>query len=226
MPHKIKDFYLGVIATNHVCEEIAKKNIHLSTKIEKETETIIDLSNASPYAMYLLSFVDSKKDLIIDIFRLMALYKFSEIESVEPNFNSFGPESSRYKHLSVVNLLDHTIHVAIEIAETMTKEQYPRQMVTTCIVLALLHDFGKAPQIILDFREETNQRHHKVSANFSKQYLVEYSQKHKKCGVNHNFIQTIYDTLFFHHDMDRKQNSAFIDILSKADRATSENLGH
>lgn len=226
MHHKdtsLKDFYLSIAATHHVCEEIAKKNIHLAEqKLIAEEIKIIDDKDLDPSLAYLLSFVGTKKDLIIQLFNKMIEYRFDSIESVEKNFNSFGPESSRYKMLNVVNLFDHTMHVAIEMAEMLAEGKYPKEMISTCLVIAILHDFGKAPQIQLDFREETNQRHWKVSANFAKQFLVQYSKKNRKTGVNEGFINTVFETLFQHHDVDRKKNGAFLDLLIKADRTARD----
>lgn len=226
MPHKDKflnDFYLSIAATHHVCEEIAKKNILLGANTSDNNDVnLLNEKDLEPTLAYLLTFIDTKKNLVVELFKKMNEYRFQDIQSVETNFNSFGPESSRYKILSVVNLYEHTIHVAIEMVEMLAEGKYPREMIATCLIIAILHDFGKSPQLQLSFREENNEKHHKVSANFAKQFLVDYSRKNKKSGVNENFINTVFETLYYHHDMDRKQKGAFLEFLIKADRRTRD----
>ena len=101
----------------------------------------------------------------------------------------------------------------------------PKDSISISLCIALLHDFGKSARIAKKYTQDKDEanKHHKISANFAKYFLLDFLKTNKNSGINRDFIDTVYKTLYFHHDQDRKETSVFIRVLNDADKRVRDN---
>ncbi len=212
----LTDFYSKLLVTNEVFNIIQEGNLRIlneQSKIMKQEELSADVE-------YLLNFVNNHKDLVLEIIKEMDNYAFKNLPSLnEKNFISFGGDSSRYFILQdEIKLYPHTLNVAIQMADMLSESEHPNNIIEIGILLALFHDFGKCPQIALNFYEEKNESHEKISANFAKHFLTAYNKRNPKGAISEEVIQTVYQTIYNHHNPVIIQKGIFLTMLIKADR--------
>lgn len=218
MQKKLIDFYSGMIVNYSIFSIVSKGNQNLLKKENLVQTPSYSLKGLNEVEEYILTFIDERKEIVIGLFEAMKKYQFDNVPSVGSNFRSFGAESGRYTILSNVNLYEHTLNVAVQTVEMLSVRGTPKDWIAISLIIAILHDFGKSPIIKSHYREEGERGHHKISANFSKDYLINFVKKNKKSKINSNLIDTIYGVLVQHHDVDIDRNNAFLTCLIEADR--------
>lgn len=223
MSRELKDFYGNVVSTYSIFKTISESNKELKGETEEEDEDIVIDVETKEYELlasekYILSFIETRKEVVIALFNIMKLYKFEDIKSVrEGDCSGSGHMSSRYEILSEVNLYDHTINVAIQAVEMLSANGTPKDLISISLIIAILHDFGKSPIISENFFEEKGQRHHKTGGIFAKHFLLDFLRKNKNSNINKQIIETISQTVYKHHDHDNEKNNVFINFLFDAD---------
>lgn len=108
---------------------------------------------------------DLVKQIIID----MRASSFHRERSVEIFGNHESPYlkekyGDKYTLLAKVNLLAHTRHVVEQIIDS--NGEVPPVALELMIIMALIHDFGKATHIKKHFANSGNEHHEMVSANY------------------------------------------------------------
>ena len=119
----------------------------------------------------------------------------------------------------MINLYDHTLNCVLEMRKILfsSESHTPNEAIAICLIIAILHDFGKCPSIERDFKTDVHYKHHKTSAMFAKDFLQTYRKK----GLNDEIIDLVTNVIFVHHDLDAKQN-IFLKILKQADSKARE----
>ena len=212
----LKTFYSNLFLTNEVFNIVQENNIEILN--QKKKERLMNSEELTADIEYIVSFVNNKS-LILSIIEEMKKYSFKDLHSLnKDNFNSFGGDSSRYHILHhKVNLFTHTFNFAMQMIDMLTESEHPVAIVEIGVLLALFHDFGKCPQIALNFYEEKGESHEKISANFAKHFLTTYANNNPKANINDEIIQMIYQSLYNHHNP-TAEKGAFLNMLIRADR--------
>lgn len=212
------EFYSGLASTAEIFNAINKQNkalekehspLVLETAPEYESNTILE-----PSQVYVLSRVQNKEllDVATRICELMHEYKFKEISSVPRNAKLYGDHftTTDYEILARINLFNHTMNCAICSIETCKDE--PRIVKDIVLVIALLHDFGKAP-VIQSAYGEKNEAHEKISAKFAEELLNDFD-------VSQEIKDNIFVSLFNYHNEDKnKQTTIYLPLVVAADVA-------
>lgn len=212
------EFYSGLASTAEIFSTINKQNKELEKqhepiRLENKTEKANGIIEASQ--IYVLSKIKNNEllDVATKICSLMHEYKFKEISSVPRNTKLYGEHFSTtdYETLSMINLYNHTINCAICSIDICKNE--PQLIRDIVLIIALLHDFGKAPAIQNVFGDK-NEDHEKVSAKFAKDLLDDFDD------IPSELKETIFITLFNYHSEDKnKQTTIYLPLVIRADVA-------
>ncbi|MBU1901897.1 HD domain-containing protein [Patescibacteria group bacterium] len=175
------------------------------------------------FALTSLSLKYSK--LFVDMINLMYKYEFQKTSSVASKIdftNKEAKNNSTYKHLSRINLLEHTLRVIENTVLYVEKNKYPDHIKDVCILCALFHDFGKNKIIEDKYKMSTDDKHHHISAHFLKSKISSYvnEKDNKEVQEIHNWI---YKTIYEHHLPEKDANkSIFRETLKYSDELARE----
>ena len=153
------------------------------------------------------------KNCIKNIFEFFRQYDFKNISSINKNYDAhLKNRFNSFTILENISLYEHSLNTSLEVIK-LTKNR-PNSFKSIALLLALLHDVGKHPEIEKKYRKNTQETHDKISANFAKYFLIEQVGFEK--NLTFETIETIYNTLRVHHEQ-TEQESAFLQVLKKAD---------
>ena len=226
--NNIGDFYIRLFANFHVFETISKANSQKLDflNIEIDQKEVVPVDTLNDTEEYILSFVDSRQALIKDLFLEMHKMQFAKVSSVNGPLSYLGYNSSRQEMLKKINLHDHTLNACIIAVEELSAKGTPTDLISIILIIVILHDFGKSPIIASKYREEGNNNHCKISANYAKEYLINYIRENKKSNINSKIIDQIYETLYYHHDMNIEKKTVFLTLLTEIDQNAREQELH
>lgn len=153
--------------------------------------------------------------LMVDFFEDMQKYDFANASSISPKqvtYEDEGTKMTRYKHLTKITLLSHTIRVLDNMIDILTVLNYPAQISDSCIMIALLHDYGKNPKIMQQFSEYSGEPHERISAKYAQVKLQQYADMAKKDDYEYEervkIIKLVHTTLFQHHQKDTNKTES------------------
>ena len=212
----VKNFYSNLFVTNEIYNIVQENNYKILKQRKKDS--LMKTEELTADIEYIVSFVNNKA-LILSVIEEMKKYSFKDVHSLnKETFNSYGVDSTRYHILHhKINLYVHTFNVAMQMVDMLVESEHPATIIEICVLLALFHDFGKCPQIALNFTENSGEGHEKISANFAKHFLTSYLHSNPKTNINDEIIQVIYSCLYNHHNP-IADKSVFLNMLIKADR--------
>lgn len=215
----LTDFYSQLAATSEVFTIIHESNNELEkviiSNLSVSNKEVVENPLLDAAQRYILSNIhESELRAFAEYLCVyMHTHNFKKESSVPRNTNFIGDfvSVSDYDLLAKINLYNHTINCAL-CAIDECKEQ-PQAIKDIVIVIALLHDFGKCPAILVQFNDK-NENHEKISARFALNALIDFD-------INEELKQIIFSTLFDYHTSDKeKEKTIYAPIVVKADIAS------
>jgi putative nucleotidyltransferase with HDIG domain len=225
-----KRFWQELKATVLINDEISKRRVPATVQqgtkdcTEEDALSIKNVvyDNEFQESMeFVLSCTKNYKYLFRQIFIDFDRYEIKKNKSVNSNYDKALLEyDNRYTILSQVDLYSHTMNVVIKMLE-LTQELNSKTR-DICILLALLHDVGKANLIRKEHKQQDDNedKHHRISANYAKAIMQERLFAYDE-EINEDLINLVYDCLYHHHD-DIEEYSLFLDLLKRADFAARD----
>lgn len=209
------DFYTSVAAVEQIFRTIVETNAALEKELLRDknirslpekNKKFCDMQN------FILSHIESSelKQFAEYLMQSMIDNDFKGTSSVPTNtiiISDNGLVTSDYEIVSRITLYHHTLNCAI-CAIDVCKEQ-PLVIRDIVLTLCLLHDFGKNSKIQRHFKNK-NESHDQTSARFAKEAMAKFD-------INEELQLTIFNTLFNHHNQERKESTIFLPLLIKSD---------
>lgn len=135
-----------------------------------------------------------------ELFRIMKKHEFHKSSSVDSVYDIHWKnkyDRSSFSMLGEINLYSHTIDVMLE---TIFKyeDKLPERNLSTLLLIAQLHDFGKNYQISQKFKSEDHKEHEDISAEFVESFLNRNQKIQKEIGKE--IIKVVYDSVKNHHN--------------------------
>jgi len=238
----VNNFYENIVITHKVFETVAEKNRVLEEKyydenpelkIEFQKKEIAEkllpvITNSSE--RYIISNIDDigVKVIAINLFLDIHKYDFTKHSSVPKNRESvLRDETTRYDLLSKINLYNHTVYCAISAIEICRKNDIPQAITDLVIILAILHDFGKHPEIFEKYKNKNDDLHNIVSSYYVKKIFRVYIGK----DIHQDTYKQLIYTLYNHHKLPEttqkninksERDTLLINLLNKADYLARE----
>ena len=217
----------GTIALHDAIFETRKKQ-----RINQETKPklIADIRKDTADKEYniglnlVLNSTMSFHNLFKNLFISMDKNEFKKSPSVSSSYDThLFNNNNRYKLLSSINLYSHTMNVVVEAIKISIENKLPQQVQDIVILLAVLHDFGKNPSIVREFKfeDDNSSKHHRISANYAKFIMYEESLLDDEQCITKELIEMVYTTLRNHHE-EVKNSNMFLKLLINADTNARE----
>lgn len=208
----VNKFYENIVVTHRVFETITAKNKALEDKYyDKNPELKIEfqkkerakkllplLNNASE--RYIIDNISDSgiKKIAINLFLDMHKFDFTIPSSVPKNREvALKDTATRYDLLSKIKLYDHTLYCTISAIEICQKNDIPQTIADLVIILAILHDFGKHPEIFEKYKNKNDDLHNIVSSYYVKKEFRVYIGK----DIHEDTYKQLIHTLYNHHKL-------------------------
>ena len=209
------DFYTGIVTIEQIFRTICETNDALEKELMKgkniaqlsqENTRFCDMQN------FILTHIETLelKQYAEYLMECMIDFNFKETSSVPSNTIIIYDNRlsvSDYDLVSHISLYYHTLNSAI-CAIDVCKE-LPLMVRDIVFVLCLLHDFGKNTKVQKKYKNK-NESHDQTSARFALDTMSQF-------GINEELKNTIFTTLFYHHDTERKETTTYLPMLVEAD---------
>jgi len=238
----VNKFYENIVVTHEVFKTITKKNKALEEKhyiqnpklkIEfqkrERAKKLLPLITV-PSERYILDNINDNgiKKIAINLFLDIHKFDFTKHSSVPKNRESvLRDETTRYDLLSKINLYNHTLYCAISAIEICQKNDIPQAIADLVIILAILHDFGKHPEIFEKYKNKNDDLHNVVSSYYVKKIFRNYIGK----DIHQDTYKQLIHTLYNHHKLPDKmqkngdkneRDSLLIHLLNQSDYLARE----
>jgi len=191
---EVRQFWRAVTNNMRMHNAISESRATVKkTALEAELSAIdsIEREQLAKFIRFATSFTAHYHDYIIFLVKEMEKREFYRQSSVKSAFDTHLPNiSSRYSLLAQIDLESHTLNVAYKTA--LLSRSLPDMVKGINIVLALLHDFGKADTVEADLGV-SEKKHHKLSAEFASRTMAKH-------GIPSSHAARIYSVLYWHHD--------------------------
>lgn len=238
----INNFYKNIVITHNVFETVVLKNKSLEEeyykknpklkiefqKKEKIKKLLPVITKASE--RYIINNIQDNgiKKIALNLFLDIHKFDFTKHSSVPKNRESvLRDETTRYDLLSKINLYNHTVYCAISAIEICQKNDIPQAIADLVIILAILHDFGKHPEIFEKYKNKNDDLHNIVSSYYVKKIFRVYIDK----DIHQDTYKQLIYTLYNHHKLPEttrkninknERDTLLIYLLNQADYLARE----
>lgn len=238
----VNSFYEKIVIAHKVFETVAEKNKALEEKYygenpelkiefqkkERAKNLLPALTNSSE--RYIIGNINDNglKRIAINLFLDIHKFDFTKHSSVPKNRESvLRDETTRYDLLSKINLYNHTLYCAISAIEICQKNDIPQAITDLVIVLAILHDFGKHPEVFEKYKNKNDDLHNIVSSYYVKKIFRVYIDK----DIHQDTYKQLIHTLYNHHKLPEttrkntdknERDTLLIYLLNQADYLARE----
>ena len=150
-------------------------------------------------AMALL--IESETSYYHELFGLiladMEVHAFQDIPSVNSN-HTFHLQAryNKFDMLRNIDLYSHTMHVFVETLPLISN--MPEKLRAIQMILALVHDFGKCPAIVVEVDAQARTPHNAVSADYFEK-LANRARHELGCAISDDLTRFIMQILRNHH---------------------------
>jgi len=240
----VDSFYQNIMITHKLFKMTFEKNKLLekqhckndprlkieSQKKEKVNELINQISE--PSEKFIISNIKDSgvKIIAINLFADMKKYDFTYPSSVPKNRETvLQDQATRYDLLSKIKLDKHTIYCTLAAIEVCERNDIPQSISDLVIILAILHDFGKHPEVFEKYKNKNDDLHNVVSSYYVKKTFRKYIGK----IIHEDTYKQLIHTLYNHHKLPYKlqnnnkndkneRDTLLIYLLNKADYLARE----
>ena len=198
---KGKEFWMSVNNISKVTKLINEKrkvdkNIYTSNI---QTFIVLDFNLTKEQNLMLLKNV-LKNTKLFELFGYIIndMYKFDFINtsSVDASIQSNNYNTNDLDLLEGINLLEHSFGVVNQMNSKIDKSY--GQVFDFYLLAALVHDFGKNPQLRNNYFLSSEKGHHKASAEYLEQKRDELSESFGKFELD--MINLVIEAVRVHHD--------------------------
>lgn len=209
-----------------VFEEISKRRKKEQAIKEKGSELYLKDSESKEIELA-FDFIKSNTTNYQSLFKRfvydMEVYNFKKTSSVDSKVEKmYNDKNNRYDMFATLNLFEHTMNVVTQ--AIIVASELPSFQKDICIMIALLHDYGKNSEIKnkYSFEDKKDIPHNVISANYAKSIMSDEMLSVQSNGqITDELIKTVDSCLRTHHDQDAKSN-LFLKVLIKADKNARE----
>jgi hypothetical protein len=241
----VNEFYENIAITHKIFETVVEKNKKLENKYYEENPALkVEFQKkerakkllpaiTDPSEKYIINNIGNNgiKKIAINLFLDIHRFDFTKHSSVPKNREAtLRDETTRYDLLSKINLYNHTMYCAISAIETCQKNDVPKSITDIVIILAILHDFGKHPEIFSKYKNKSDDLHNIVSSYYVKKNFRTYIGK----DIHEDTYKQLIHTLYNHHKLptsvtygqkksnEKERDSLLVNLLNQADYLARE----